>query len=130
MRAAHKNEPFERGVALFNAQEFFKAHEAWEELWLRAPATEKAFLQGIIQIAAAFHHYRRGNLRGSRSLLLAGIAKLSEYPATYCEVDVARLASEARAWIEAVGDPSDTRRHWPQIHRAGERGADGGSREP
>jgi len=120
MHATHKNEPFERGIVLFNAQEFFKAHEAWEELWLQAPGEEKAFLQGIIQIAAAFHHYRRGNLRGSKSLVAAGIAKLREYPALHFEVDVARLVSEAQAWIDTVGDRVDTgQRPWPKIHRTG-----------
>jgi uncharacterized protein len=120
MGGAHKNELFEHGIALFNAGEFFKAHEAWEELWLRAPAKEKAFLQGIIQIAAGFHHYRRGNLRGSRSLLSAGVAKLGRYPAIHWEVDVARLASEAQTWIAAAGEEADRWRQWPQIHRAGQ----------
>ena len=46
-----ENEQFERGVAHFDAREFFEAHEAWEELWLRAAEPQKTFLQGIIQLA-------------------------------------------------------------------------------
>jgi uncharacterized protein len=117
MRTANENGPFERGIAHFNAREFFKAHEVWEELWLRAPATEKAFLQGIIQMAAAFHHYGRGNLRGMKSLVAAGIAKIREYPGDHRGIDVARLAGEAEAWIEA-GQASEWR-SLPQIHRVG-----------
>ena len=67
-----ESEKFGRGLAHFNAREFFEAHEAWEELWLVEAEPEKTFLQGLIQLAAAFHHYGRGNLRGARSLLAAG----------------------------------------------------------
>ena len=52
-----------RGVAHFNAQEYFEAHEVWEELWLVAREPEKTFLQGLIQVAAAFHHHARENAR-------------------------------------------------------------------
>ena len=34
---------FARGIAHFNAQEFFEAHEVWEELWLVAREPEKTF---------------------------------------------------------------------------------------
>ena len=54
----------ERGVALFNAHEFWHAHEAWEELWLEESGDEKQFLQGLIQLAAAYHHVKRGTYRG------------------------------------------------------------------
>jgi len=117
MPATCPSDPFERGIAHFNAREFFQAHEVWEELWLRAPAQEKAFLQGIIQIAAAFHHYRRGNLRGAKSLVAAGVAKMSQYPDGYRGIDAARLAREARDWIDALAGQPGELRQWPQVHR-------------
>ena len=44
------------GARLFDAGAFFEAHEAWEEHWLVAEdATTRRFLQGLIQVAAAFH---------------------------------------------------------------------------
>ena len=75
-----ESEQFRRGIALFNARKFFEAHEAWEELWLVEPEPEKTFLQGLIQLAAAFHHHGRGNSRGTQSLLAAGLAKLRRFP--------------------------------------------------
>src|SRR5271163_2127749 len=77
MKTAIKNDKFQRGLEHFNAREFFEAHEVWEEIWLVEDEPEKTFLQGIIQIAAAFHHYRRGNSDGAESLLAAGIVKIS-----------------------------------------------------
>src|ERR1700689_1652178 len=77
------DEKFQRGIAHFNAQEFFEAHEVWEEIWLVEAEPEKTFLQGIIQIAAAFHHYLRENPDGAESLLAAGIGKMSRFSARH-----------------------------------------------
>jgi len=46
---------FEHGVQLFNSGKFWNSHEAWEEVWRRHDEDERLFLQGIIQLAAAFH---------------------------------------------------------------------------
>jgi uncharacterized protein len=119
MGATKERERFERGMAHFNAGEFFEAHEVWEELWLRAAATEKAFLQGIIQIAAAFHHFKRGNEDGARSLLKGGLAKLSKYADRHCGIDAARLRQESQIWLKALETgqtPANARP--PQIRRA------------
>jgi len=67
MNSREKDEKFQRGILHFNAQEFFEAHEVWEEVWLVEAEPEKTFLQGIIQIAAAFHHYLRENPDGAVS---------------------------------------------------------------
>ena len=59
---------------------------------------EKTFLQGIIQIAAAFHHYQRGQFARTRSLLEAGLGRLDASPAT-----IARIALEPLAAREGLG---------------------------
>ena len=93
---------FERGVEHFNAGRFFEAHEVWEELWLAAAEPEKTYLQGLIQVAAAFHHHGRGNSRGAASLLAAGIAKLAKCPDAFRGVAIAELRAEAAQWIETL----------------------------
>ena len=94
----HGTEKFESGVRHFNAGRFFQAHEVWEELWLAAAQPEKTFLQGLIQVAAAFHHHGRGNARGRQSLLAAGIAKLAECPDDFRGIAIAKLRDEIEAW--------------------------------
>jgi predicted metal-dependent hydrolase len=98
-----KDEKFQRGIAHFNAQEFFEAHEVWEEIWLVEAEPEKTFLQGIIQIAAAFHHYCRGNTDGTESLLAAGIVKLSRFPKVHRGLAIEELRSAAKHWVRHVG---------------------------
>jgi predicted metal-dependent hydrolase len=79
--------PLENGVALFNAHQFWHAHEAWEELWLHASGEDKVFLQGLIQLAAAYHHVQRGTLRGGVRLFDAALRKLERFADGYRAID-------------------------------------------
>ena len=112
MKSSEKDEKFERGLRHFNAREFFEAHEVWEEIWLVEDEPEKTFLQGIIQIAAAFHHYRRGNADGAETLLAAGIVKISRFPADHHGLAILELREAAKSWARALGEmqrPGDER---------------------
>ena len=104
MQAHEKHERFERGLAHFNARQFFEAHEVWEEIWLVEDEPEKTFLQGVIQIAAAFHHYRRGNSDGAETLLAAGIVKISRFPHDYHGLAVEDLRVTAKWWARRLGE--------------------------
>ena len=77
----------EQGIAHFNAHEFWHAHESWEQLWLPATGPEKLFLQGLIQLAAAYHHVQRGTFRGGVRLFDAALKKLEPLPAGCCGID-------------------------------------------
>ncbi len=46
---------FNRGIELFNAGNFWHAHEAWEQVWRRHHEDSRLFIQGLIQMAAAYH---------------------------------------------------------------------------
>lgn len=120
MKLHEKHERFERGLAHFNAREFFEAHEVWEEIWLTEGEPERTFLQGLIQIAAAFHHYRRGNSDGAESLLAAGIVKISRFPQDYHGLAVEDLRVAAKWWARRIGkskNPGDD--EIPVILRSG-----------
>src|ERR1700693_4341649 len=75
-----KDRLFQKGLDAFNSAHFYDAHEHWEEVWLETRNPEKMFLQGLIQVAAAFHHYSKANCLGCRNLLQAGLAKLDQFP--------------------------------------------------
>lgn len=98
---ALNQEKFQNGVILFNSGEFFKAHEIWEEIWLTAPPDEKLFLQGLIQMAAAFHHYSRGNRAGMQSLVAAALEKLDKFPDVFSGLNLAALRLASREWAAA-----------------------------
>jgi predicted metal-dependent hydrolase len=76
------------GLRLYEAGEFFTAHEAWESVWLESPEPEKTFLQGLIQVTAAFHHLQRNNPLGTMLLLQAALRRLDRYPPGFGGISV------------------------------------------
>ena len=90
------------GLRCYCAEEFFAAHEHWESVWLTLPEPEKAFLQALIQVAAAFHHFQRGNLQGTTSLLQKVLQRITTYPASFGGVSVASLCEEIRECLKAL----------------------------
>ena len=102
-----------RGVELFNAHHFWHAHEAWEEIWLASSGEEKTFLQGLIQLAAAYHHVQRGTFRGAIRLFDAAFAKLEPYPSGYAGIDRAEVIDVARGHRTriAAGEKIDAREY-------------------
>jgi hypothetical protein len=55
------------GAAEYDHGRYFEAHEVWEDAWRPLPrGDERTFLQGLIHLAVALEHHRRGNPRGAR----------------------------------------------------------------
>ncbi len=94
------------GLHCFHSGAFFEAHEHWESVWLTAQEPEKTFLQGLIQVAAAFHHFQRGNYAGTISLLRSALRRLDTYPEAFAGVAVAPLRATIRLWLGALETPS------------------------
>ena len=113
---------FAEGLHLFNTQRFFEAHEALEAIWLKAHGEEKIFLHGLIQIAAAFHHLRRENPAGFRSLLEKGSRKLERFGESKRGIDLGGLRRQLKPWREIPGGVRPTDRvqtlPFPQIEPA------------
>ena len=113
MCSAKAHERVTEGIDLFNAHEFWKAHEAWETLWLQSKGEEKTFLQGLIQLAAAYHHVKRGTLRGAVRLFDAALQKLDPFPPRYANVDRASAVEAAKRHRMriATGEAIDAREY-------------------
>lgn len=93
------------GLRHFHAGAFFEAHEHWESVWLTAQDPEKTFLQALIQVAASFHHFHRGNRLGSISLLRSALRRLDTYPEAFAGVVVTPLRASLRLWLAALEPP-------------------------
>src|SRR6266852_6395085 len=96
---------FLEGIHNFNSRKFWEAHESWETLWLGAESDLEQFLQGLIQIAAAYHHIQRGTYRGAPRLLAAGLGRLEAFPLVYCGLDRTTVVAAARGhrdWLETA----------------------------
>ena len=98
------NTHFLEGIHNFNSGKFWEAHESWETLWLVAESDLEQFLQGLIQVAAAYHHIQRGTFRGAPRLFAAGLRRLDAFPLVHCGLDRTEVDTAARRhkeWLEA-----------------------------
>jgi len=98
---------FLEGVRHFNAHEFWDAHESWETIWLVAESDVEQFLQGMIQLAAAYHHVKRGTHRGAVRLFDAALRRLSAFPIRWSGVDRSGAENAARRHREQVALSSE-----------------------
>jgi predicted metal-dependent hydrolase len=99
-----EHELYLRAVVLFNEATFFEAHEAWEDVWRPAVGPEKKFLQGLIQVAVAFHHHSKGNVAGARSLLERGNRNLTGYPEDFGGIRLGELRQSLEQWRHALDE--------------------------
>jgi predicted metal-dependent hydrolase len=96
------------GLRLYDAGEFFNAHEAWESVWLRSPEPEKTFLQGLIQVTAAFHHLQSNNRLGTVLLLQAGLRRIERYAPGFGGISVRLVCDDIREQLRLLeaGEPA------------------------
>jgi predicted metal-dependent hydrolase len=97
---------WQHGLALFNSGRFFDAHEALEDVWREAPCHShlRRHLQGLVQLAVAFHHQSTGNLVGARSVLERALRNVEGAEESLPEVDWKRLRTSLKPWREYLAE--------------------------
>ena len=93
---------FRRGLDLINDGSYFAAHDALEEVWRQVHGWTKPFYQGMVQVAISLHHFSTGNLSGAQSVMVKCRRNLSEFPASFCGVDLDDLLAQLDAWQMAM----------------------------
>jgi predicted metal-dependent hydrolase len=118
---------FNRGLDLFNREHFFDAHEVLEDVWRALPRDLSSgrhlrlHVQGVVQLAVAFHHQSKGNHVGARSVLERAIRNISGADSSFPDLDLDRLRAELAPWRQHLDesghagakklDGRDVRRH-------------------
>lgn len=94
------------GARLFDEGRFFEAHEAWEAHWLGEKGeARRLLLQGLIQIAAAFHKLvDKDAPEPAASLFAKGLAKLDRCSDAIGGVELARFRDAVRACKNALAE--------------------------
>src|SRR2546422_9049291 len=98
-----KNDPrLVKGIDEFNRRLFFECHETLEEIWLEEHGEDRAFYQGLIQVAAGYLKWEQGVLIGAIKLWRTGLEKLQAYPASHLGVDLGSFIPEVKACLAVV----------------------------
>ena len=99
-----------RGLNLFNRAHFFDAHEVLEDIWRSLPRDRpmrqhlRPHVQGLVQLAVAFHHASTGNHVGARSVLERALRNLQGADASFPELDLDRLRANLEVWRRNLED--------------------------
>jgi uncharacterized protein len=106
------------GLSCYRNQEFFETHEHWEDAWNQLTDPEKSFLQGLIQVTVAMHHYRNANRAGALSLLERALRRFERCPESFGGIDVATLLADVQAWLHALAIAAPDIPPFPRINPA------------
>lgn len=110
------------GIDLYNAGEFHAAHDVWEERWMgEVGASEKLFLQAMIQSAVAFHHLEIGRPGAARQMYIRAKEKFARLgTSVYMSLDLENYQAQldaALSWLLTVPDPREiTQPEFPVPH--------------
>jgi predicted metal-dependent hydrolase len=89
------------GIEQFNRQEYFDAHEVWEDLWRDSTGPEAGFYKGLIQASVCLYHLGRGNLAGARRLFASGRAYMLAAGSPFLGLDVQDFWRQMGAYFAA-----------------------------
>lgn len=91
------------GVGLFNAGRFFECHETLESLYLETEVVNKPFLEGLVQLAAAFRLFTDfGEVKGPVRMVRQALIRFENYQPAFMQVRVAELSASLEAWTSAT----------------------------
>lgn len=80
------------GVRLWNEHRFFECHDKLEEAWKEVKQEKKSepakdprrdFVHGVILLAVAYHHWRKGNRVGALRKRDEAMERLRRYPRVF-----------------------------------------------
>ncbi len=99
--ATNTTSGWDEGVRLFNAGEYWEAHEALEPPWMVAEGLQKRLCAGVILLAAALHKaHKMKNARGGRRNYAKALAHLALLPDVYEGLEIRRLEAEVHAALQ------------------------------
>jgi len=120
-----RRELVEKGIDLFHRGEYFTAHEAWEEIWRSTTPEPRDLFQGLVQLAAAFHHlHERKRPDVARRVLGKAKRRLAAVAPTVAGFDVARLLAELAVWDTWLAAPTGSPPSSPRLRGATLAGSD------
>src|SRR5919204_1132519 len=88
--------PYQSGLALIRAGEYFAAHEELESAWRAAPPEERDFLQGLVHVAVAWYQAGRGRPVGCTRQLEKAARRLAPDAPSHRGVNVDALLAQVR----------------------------------
>jgi uncharacterized protein len=91
------------GINLFNQRRFFDCHEVLEGFYHETDEANKPFLEGLIQLAAAFRLFCDfGEVRGAVRMVYQALIRFENYQPVFLQVRVQDLCQTVERWAKAA----------------------------
>src|SRR5918996_5612496 len=91
------------GIRLFNDRRFFESHEILEDFYLATDEAHKPFLEGLIQLAAAFRMFCDfGEVRGAVRMIYQALIRFENYQPVFLQVRVQELCQTVERWAKGA----------------------------
>jgi len=86
---------FADAIAQFNDGDYYTCHDTLEAIWNDSWQSDRAFYQGILQIAVGLYHLKNHNWYGAAILLGEGTSRLTTYLPEHQSIDVETLLEDS-----------------------------------
>lgn len=101
LSAGEREALLETGIRLCNQGRWLESHDAFEMLWRTEAAPHRDVYKAMVQIVAALHHAKLGNIRGATRLLCRAWELLQPHLAAHCTSAGIDLSAVAR-WLRPM----------------------------
>ena len=91
-----------QGLRLFNAGEFFEAHEELELAWREEAGEIRNLYRGILQVAVTYLHITRGNYNGAVKVYGRSLKWMQGWSDVCRGIHVRKLRDDAQQVMNAV----------------------------
>ena len=91
---------FRKGIEAFNNQQYYDAHEYWEDLWSNYRLKDAKFIQALIQLSVGYFHISNTNINGAKGLLNKCLLKFDFYKPSTRGLDVDNIINAVQSSLE------------------------------
>ena len=102
-----EDERFIKALDLFNSEDWYSAHDAFEELWHETYGPERNTIQGLLQISVAQFHLCQGNRNGAAILFGEALGRLGKLGTPDLGLDVDRLCQCVKKRLKLIHQGSN-----------------------
>ncbi len=95
-------ESLKEAIDLFNNQQWYEAHDAFEDIWNDLVGDERQIIQGILQVSVSQFHLNKGNLNGAMILLGEGLGRIRNRFSEDLEIDLILFCSSLESLLNKL----------------------------
>ena len=93
---------FNNAIKLFNNQQWYEAHDAFEDIWNGLDGDERQVIQGILQVSVSQFHLNKGNLNGAMILLGEGLGRIRSRLSIELGIDLCSFCSASDSLLNKL----------------------------